>query len=249
MKPTSDYAAELQADIHRSISPAQRFRIALDMSLLARELAAARRRSDPAWKNQKLRRLGRSDSRMATERDVFRRIASAFDRADIPHMLTGAFASSIHGIPRATPDIDFVIEADERRLSAFVRSLRADEYDVDVVAATQALRDGTQFNILDLHTGWNVDLIMRKARQFSIEEFDRREPLEIAGTTLHVATAEDTIITKLERARLGGSSRLLEDVASILRTNDALDMSYIERWVVPLGVVPEWAATKRLAGE
>ena len=249
MKGTYDYAAALQADIHRHMSAAQRFRIALDMSLLARELGAARRQSDPAWKNQKLLRLGQWESRMVAERDVFRRITSAFDRADVPHMLTGAFAASIHGIPRATPDIDFVIEADERRLSAFVRSLRADEYDVDVVAATQAFRDGTQFNVLDLQTGWNVDLLMRKTRQFSIEEFDRREPLEITGITLHVATAEDTIITKLERTRLGASSGLLEDVAAILRTSDALDISHIERWVAPLGVVAEWAAAKRLAGE
>src|SRR5215510_12081246 len=96
MKGTYDYAAALQADIHRHMSAAQRFRIALDMSLLARELGAARRQSDPAWKNQKLRRIGEWESRMVAERDVFRRITSAFDRADVPHMLTGAFAASIH---------------------------------------------------------------------------------------------------------------------------------------------------------
>ena len=50
MKDTSDYAAALQADIHRRMSAAERFRIALDMSLMAQELAAARLRSDhPDW--------------------------------------------------------------------------------------------------------------------------------------------------------------------------------------------------------
>jgi len=42
---------------------------------------------------------------MTTE-DIFRRIAAALAEAGIPYMLTGSFASSYHGIPRATQDID-----------------------------------------------------------------------------------------------------------------------------------------------
>ena len=42
---------------------------------------------------------------MTTE-DIFRRMAAALAEAGIPHMLTGSFASSYHGIPRATQDIE-----------------------------------------------------------------------------------------------------------------------------------------------
>src|SRR5258708_36691060 len=37
-----------------------------------------------------------------SSRDVFRRIIAALDGAEIHHMLTGSFASSYHGSPRAT---------------------------------------------------------------------------------------------------------------------------------------------------
>jgi hypothetical protein len=99
------------------------------------------------------------------------RIVAALDRAGIPHMLTGSFAGSAHGHLRATRDIDFVIDADAERLRGFVRSLSASQYYVDEEAALQALSDSGQFNVIDLATGWKVDLILRKPRDFSIEEW------------------------------------------------------------------------------
>ena len=46
--------------------------------------------------------------------DVFQRIVEALDSAGIPFMLTGSFASSLHGITRATQDIDLVVAPTER---------------------------------------------------------------------------------------------------------------------------------------
>ncbi len=36
--------------------------------------------------------------------DVIRRIINFLDAASIPYMLTGSFASSLHGMPRAPQD-------------------------------------------------------------------------------------------------------------------------------------------------
>ena len=44
-----------------------------------------------------------------TAQDVFRRVTGALGQAGIPYMLTGSFAGSYHGAPRATQDIDIVI--------------------------------------------------------------------------------------------------------------------------------------------
>jgi hypothetical protein len=56
-----------------------------------------------------------------------------------------------------------------------------------------------------------------------------------------VATAEDTILAKLEWAKLGGSDRQLDDVSGILdvRGNE-LDLAYIEHWLDELGVRELW---------
>ena len=56
-----------------------------------------------------------------------------------------------------------------------------------------------------------------------------------------MATAEDSIIAKLEWAMLGDSERQLRDVAGILSVRGAsLDRAHIERWVAALDLVDQW---------
>ncbi len=42
--------------------------------------------------------------------DFLRRLTAALDTANMPYMLTGSLASALHGEPRATQDIDLVVE-------------------------------------------------------------------------------------------------------------------------------------------
>ena len=169
----------------------------------------------------------------------------ALDHAGIPHMLTGSFASAYHGSPRATQDIDLVIEADADRIRTLVASLPVEAYYVDLDAALMALEAEGQFNVIDLVSGWKIDLMIRKHRSFSREEFDRRRSADLHGITIDVVTAEDLIVAKLEWARSGGSRRQLEDVASILRIRGReLDTARIEHWVQVLGLDVEWTTVR-----
>ncbi len=170
------------------------------------------------------------------------RLVSALDRAGVPHMVAGSFASTFHGVPRTTQDIDVVIDPSRPALDAFLAELPESEYYVDVDTARDALRQHTQFNVIDLATGWKVDFILRKQRPFSEEEFSRRAPAELAGARVFVATAEDTVLAKLEWSVLsGGSERQLRDVQGILQVRGAaLDRRYIERWAQALGFGELW---------
>ena len=65
---------------------------------------------------------------------------------------------------------------------------------------------------------------------------------------MFVATPEDTILSKLEWAKLGESERQLRDVGSVLRMSAAtLDLPYIERWAPELGVSELWERVQREA--
>jgi hypothetical protein len=89
-----------------------------------------------------------------------------------------------------------------------------------------------------MNTAWKVDLVIRKDRPFSVLELRRRVVLPIADVDVPTATAEDTIIAKLEWAKLGASERQLVDVAGILRVRSAtLDLTYVEHWVEELDLV------------
>lgn len=165
-------------------------------------------------------------------------------------MVAGSFASTFHGMVRATQDVDVVVVLDRPGVRRLVAELPEDRWYVSEEAALDAVRRGSQFNVLDMETGWKADLIVRKARPFSRAEFDRRERAELLGVTTWVATAEDTIVAKLEwRAKGGGSERQLADVVGILRAvGDRLDRPYVDRWTSALGLADGWAEAQRVAG-
>jgi hypothetical protein len=165
-------------------------------------------------------------------------------------MVTGSTASAAHGVARATRDIDVVIEVDLAALQRLLRELPPDQYYVSEEAALDAVRQRGQFNVIDQASGWKVDLIVRKDRPWSVEEFRRRRPTRLLDVEVSIATAEDVILSKLEWAAAGGSELQLADVAGILSLQGAaLDRAYLERWARELGVLPQWQRARRLAGE
>ncbi len=180
---------------------------------------------------------------------TFRLIVSALDATGIPFMLTGSFASSFHGAPRATQDIDLVVAPTPDQLRALVSRFPAPDYYVDEEAALEALAAEGQFNILALDSGWKVDLMIRKSRPFSQVEFNRREPAVVEGLTLAIATVEDIILAKLEWAKMGESERQLEDVATLVHLRSAdLDRAYLREWTTTLELEPQWQAAIARAG-
>lgn len=180
--------------------------------------------------------------------DFFRRLVAALEQAGMPYMLTGSFASAHHGTPRSTQDIDLVIAPTADQLRALLRLLPETEYYVSEESALGALRRRGQFNVLGLKSGWKVDLILRKDREFSRTEFSRRETVEMMGRQVAVATAEDVLLAKLEWSKAGGSERQLEDAAGILQARgEELDRAYVEGWVAELGVEGQWERVLAMA--
>lgn len=176
--------------------------------------------------------------------DTLREIVARLEAQGIPYMLVGSVAALAYGRSRSTQDFDVVIEANVPTLRALVRSLPEERYYASEEAAMEALRYETQFNVIDMVTGWKADLIPRKRRPFSEAEFGRRSRVEVLGVPTFVASPEDTIVAKLEWAKAGGGSeRQLEDVRELTRLRGAeLDREYIERWVHALGLAEMWAA-------
>jgi hypothetical protein len=180
--------------------------------------------------------------------EVLQRITAALDHAGIAYMLTGSFASVYYGSPRSTQDIDLVIAANPAQLRALIEGLPRGEYYADLDAALEAHERESLFNVIDLKTGWKIDLIIRKARPFSQEEFRRRQRLNMTGVSLFVASPEDIILAKLEWSKLSQSQRQIEDAAGILKLReDSLDRSYLDKWVRELALTKEWNEAQRMA--
>lgn len=178
---------------------------------------------------------------MSGPSEFLSRLVTELDRAGIPHMLAGSFASSLHGSPRATQDIDIVIDPSFDSLDRLLASLADGELYLDTDVARDEFRRRGQFNVIDGQTGWKADLIFRKARLFSRAELERRSAASVLGVAVFVASAEDTVLAKLEWAKLGESERQLRDVRGILDVrSNTLDLAYIDQWLDELGVRDLW---------
>lgn len=175
---------------------------------------------------------------------TLRVLLGIFEHLGIDTMLVGSVAALVHGHARATQDFDLVADLDVPRVEALVRALPDDRFYVSLDAARDACRRRTLFNVVDMVTGWKVDIIPLKRRPFSEQEFARREVVDLDGVAVRVATLEDTLVAKLEWARLGGgSARQLDDVRALLRLGgERVDRAYVERWVRDLGLDEAWRA-------
>lgn len=180
---------------------------------------------------------------------LLRSVVDALDEARIPYMLTGSLAAAWYGAGRATLDIDLVVELDATRIEPLLAAVAGADVYVSAEAAREAVEHESMFNVVDTATGWKADLIVRKSRPFSRTEFARRRPVEFEGSRLWVATPEDLIVAKLEWARLGASTRQIEDVSALLRmTGETLDTTYLTEWVAQLGLREQWDAARQGAG-
>ena len=172
-----------------------------------------------------------------TAEDALKILLSKLDECGIPYMITGSFASNIHGLPRATQDADIVIEVQPTTLERFLERLGPAFY-WSVESAMDALAREQMFNVVHLETGFKVDLIVRKSRSFSRIEFSRRQPAFYLGENRWFATAEDTILAKLEWSKMASSERQFNDalnVAKLQREN--LDQAYLEKWARELDIL------------
>ena len=183
-----------------------------------------------------------------TLQGLFERLVAALNTADVPYMLTGSYASSAYGRPRATQDIDIVIFPTRDQLVRLIEQLPNTSYYATIEEAIDALRHRSMFNIIDFETGWKVDFIIPKFTEFNEEEFERRREIEVGGVRLFVASPEDIVIAKLQWAKESQSERQLEDAAGVISSQASkLNRAYIERWVRKLGLQEEWLAASAKA--
>ena len=182
-------------------------------------------------------------------RSVLEKLRAAFDAARVPYFVTGSFASSAHGVPRSSNDIDVVIAPTREQLVGLLAEFSDSDFAANLDDALEALAHRSQFNIVDYATSWKIDLILRQATPFDASRFNRREVVNIAGVHLYTASAEDILITKLWWAKLGESERQIDDAAGILQVQgENLDLEYVSRWVAVLDLEKQWREAQERAG-
>jgi hypothetical protein len=168
------------------------------------------------------------------------RVAAAIEAAGGAYFVGGSVASSLQGEPRATNDIDIVLELPLGCIGELVRLLGSD-FEVDSDMLRDALLHGRTCNVFYLPSVMKVDLFAVGPAPYDEVEFARRRPVSVrsSGETLILKSPEDTVLRKLLWHRAGGevSDRQWRDVVEVLRVNHgAMDLAYMTTWAERLGL-------------
>ena len=173
-----------------------------------------------------------------SQQALLTRIVEALGVADIAYMLTGSLASSLQGEPRATHDVDLVIEIGEPDVPRLLQALAAPDLYLEGSAVAEAVRERTVFNLIQPSTGDKVDFWPLTEDAFDVARFSRRQWVDALGLRLAVSAPEDTILMKLRWAReSGGSEKQFTDALRVYELQaTALDAGYLDEWAHRLGV-------------
>jgi hypothetical protein len=167
------------------------------------------------------------------------RVGAVLDELGIEYTLGGSLASSLHGEPRSTNDVDFAVKLEDHDVARLIERL-GPEFVVDPQGLREAIRLGRACNIFFLPLVLKIDLFIRGATPFDQSEFARRVRVALGERgSLYTASAEDNLLRKLAWFRQGGeiSDRQWRDVLGILRVSGVnLNRTYLEHWAALLGV-------------
>lgn len=174
--------------------------------------------------------------------DALMPVTRLLEELGIPHFVGGSFASSAHGVARASLDVDVVADLAPTQVQAFVSGLQGAYY-VDEARVRAAVEARRSFNLIHLATMFKIDVFVTRGRAFDRESLGRarREAFSADPKAPHVlvASAEDTVLAKLEWFRKGGevSERQWADVVGVLKLGGPnLDVGYLRRWAETLNV-------------
>jgi len=180
---------------------------------------------------------------MSSLRDAAVLLFKTLDQLGIQYAIGGSFASSFHGIARATQDLDLVVELPTNRVRDLYKAV-APHFYADEETMLDAIRRGLSFNLIHLDSGFKFDLFVAGRHPLGREQLrhQRRVSTALLGgdpLDVNIVSAEDIVLAKLLWYRAGGevSERQWNDLVSLVEVlRDKADSVYLETQAARLGV-------------
>lgn len=159
-------------------------------------------------------------------------------------LVGGSVASSFHGVPRSTLDVDLVVDFPESAVDQLAREW-SPRFLVDPEMIRDAIRRGATCNLIHLESALKVGLFVGVEDPWIRQELQSPDlvPMRIGDSELVVpfARAEDVLLHKLRWFLDGGSQsdRQWGDCLGIVRARgEDLDRAHLERWSAHLRIPP-----------
>ena len=173
---------------------------------------------------------------------LVRYLAKEFEALGIEYFVGGSYASSLHGIPRFTRDVDIVTNVKPGDVGNLVTRLAGDFY-IDSDSMNDAIVTKSSFSIIHLASMMKADIFILTDDEWAQHRWSQRE-IVVLGSGLErqevcVSTVPDLIIQKLLWYKMGAEVSLQQwgDVQGLLKTfRSRLDIGYLRVWAGKLKI-------------
>jgi len=174
-------------------------------------------------------------------------VIEALEAAGVEYMIGGAIAAWAWGEPRATQDLDLVINVPIETIGKLSKELEKRNMLIPAEIILDAIledRADIPINAIHMYSGLKADLYpVRPGDELRLSAFQRRERIDYGPPIgrVYIHTPEDLILYKLIYFSISQQPKHSRDIAAILRAKkNQLEFEYIEGWVNRLGLRSVW---------
>jgi hypothetical protein len=180
-------------------------------------------------------------------------VTTELDQLGVAHVVAGSLASSLHGVPRSTNDVDIVAALRAQHVDPLANAIESRFY-ADRDMMRDAILHRREFNLIELTTMFKIDVFVPPLDLVIRRELDRARRMVVdrdRNIAMRVASPEDTVAHKLRWYRLGNgiSERQWADAQGVLVVQRGkLDLGYLRETAFALGVSDLLERAMREAG-
>jgi hypothetical protein len=174
-------------------------------------------------------------------------VIDALEAAGVEYLIGGAIAEWAWGEPRATQDLDLVVNIPIKAVNKLSKELEKRDMLIPAEIILDSIiedRADIPINAIHMYSGLKADLYpVREGDALRQSAFQRRQRVDYGPPIgkVYIHSPEDLILYKLIYFGLSQQPKHSRDIAAILRTKkDQLDFSYIDTWVDRLGLGSLW---------
>src|SRR5688572_8117742 len=168
-------------------------------------------------------------------------VIEALEAAGVEYLIGGAIAEWAWGEPRATQDLDLVINIPIEAVGRLSKELEKRNMLVPAEIILNSIvedRADIPINAIHMYSGLKADLYpVREGDELRQIAFQRRERVDYGPPIgqVYIHSPEDLILYKLIYFAISHQPKHSRDIAAILRAKkNQLDFAYIEVWVTRL---------------
>ncbi len=174
---------------------------------------------------------------MTTE-EILQSFCKLLQQKRVRYLLTGGFAAGYYGFPRATHDIDFLVEVEEESMQRLRSALigLGKSYLVNLHELAKEVKAPTIVTVFHFKTSLKIDFWIVNSKNFSHEWMRRKERL-LYNQKIFLVSPEDLILTKLSWHKEVPSERHFRDCVGIWKVQKGhLDLVYLRKSAKELGI-------------